>query len=437
MASATRTQSTRQQAFTQSGYAGLDFIKAAFCPLEFNALKFAKHPDYKHLRKDAALAALEVGDPLHYARQFPYTDIHGHRRTGTQVVTAYFGLASKDFDLFLGLYTYLKRLPELPTDGQSHLTVDFLARQLHLTATCQKDYLRIRSRIFRFSYVKYTNSSFWNRATGTHDIVNFGFFNLAALSRLTESRRPISFEWDPSFLRIAREGSFLTFDYDLYRTLSPTLRRFYLIANRDGWNQRDSSLFVADDFAIHQIGYTENRERSRDRLHKLRRLIAEAQAIGLIRPCPGWKGYFQTGNQGTMRGRVLLRWSRGPLLRTKHDRPARFTAEANENDALYAQVQEVRDEHDKQATPQTFLRLVGKYGRDKIQKQVAVILAQKEHHPGSFQKSELAALINRLQNDHPEPDWYRDLQKAERLSPFEEVSPNQTSMEMYQTFFRK
>ena len=66
-----------------------------------------------------------------------------------------------------------------------------------------------------------------------------------------------------------------------------------------------------------------------------------------------------------------------------------------------------------------------------------MILAQKEHQPGSFQRSEVAAFVNRLQNDHPEPDWFQDLRRAERLSPFEGSQPNQTSMEMYQTFFRE
>ncbi|MBI3465102.1 MAG: hypothetical protein HY000_18905 [Planctomycetes bacterium] len=116
----------------RSTYAGLNFIKTAFCPLEFNAIKLAKHPLYRRLRRDDALALLEVGASLHYPRQFTYTDLHGHRRIGTQIVTAPFGLAPVDFDLFLGLFTYLKKLPELPTDGQIHLTVDFLARQLRL-----------------------------------------------------------------------------------------------------------------------------------------------------------------------------------------------------------------------------------------------------------------------------------------------------------------
>src|SRR5205809_7098361 len=96
-----------------TAYAGLDFIKAAFCPLEFNAMPLKDHPDWSHLGRDNALAALEVSTPLVYARQFPYTNQHGHRRTGTQVVSATFGLAPTDFDMFLGLFTYLKRLPEL------------------------------------------------------------------------------------------------------------------------------------------------------------------------------------------------------------------------------------------------------------------------------------------------------------------------------------
>ena len=164
----------------QTAYAGLDFIKAAFCPLEFNAVPLRDHPRWAELRRDQGLAAIEISDPLHYPRQFPYTNPTGNRKTGTQIVTAPFGLAPKDFDLFLGIYTYLKRLPELPADGRSYLTVDFIARQLNLPADGQASYLRIRSRIFRFSYVKYTNSAFWNADAKSYDIVNFGFCNLAS-----------------------------------------------------------------------------------------------------------------------------------------------------------------------------------------------------------------------------------------------------------------
>ena len=427
---------THQEAHTTSAYAGLDFIKAAFCPLEFTATKLGKRPEFIQLRKDRALAVLEVGEPLNYPRQFPFTDPHGHRKTGTQIITAPFGLAPKDFDLFLGLYTYLRRLPELPADGRTHLTVDFIARTLGLPATCQKDYLRVRRRIFRFSFVKYTNSAFWNSETKTYDIVNFGFFNIASLSRVTESRRPVTFEWDPSFLQLIASGAYLAFDYHLYRTLSPTLRRFYLIANRDGWNQRDSSIFIAENFAMHQIGYSDGADLARDRMHKLRKLLVDAEHLGLIRPYAGWKGYFKTMTTGPYKNRTLLRWSRGPLLRKKEDRPASVSSGDLAADALFSQVKELRDEHGKHLDPRIYQRLITKFGRAKMQKHILVVLAQKEYQPGSFQRSEIAAFVDRLTNHHAEPDWYQDLRRAERLSPFEGSQPNQTSMEMYETFFR-
>ena len=431
--------SAREQRHNTSAYAGLDFIKAAFCPLEFTATKLKDHPSFAQLRKDKALATLEVGSQLHYPRQFPFTDTNGHRKTGTQIITAPFGLAPKDFDLFLGLYTYLRRLPELPADGRTHMTVDFLARQLGLPATCQKDYLRIRSRIFRFSFVKYTNSAFWNSETKSYDIVNFGFFNIAALSRVTESRRPISFEWDPSFLRLVQSSAYLAFDYHLYLSLSPTLRRLYLIANRDGWNHRDSSVFLADDFVVHQIGYDESSTaaRRRKRIYLLRKLLMQAEELGLIRPCIAWGSYFKTPTQGPYKDRLLLRWSRGSNLRAKEDRPTRVAEESLEGDELYAQVRELRDEHKKPMDPATYRRLLSTFGREKLQKQILVILAQREHRPKSFRRSEVASYIDRLQHDYAEPDWYQDLRRAERLSLFDGSQPNQLSLEMYDTFFRE
>ena len=96
---------------------------------------------------------------------------------------------------------------------------------------------------------------------------------------------------------------------------------------------------------------------------------------------------------------------------------------------------ELRDENGEPLRPPVYRKLVSQYGRERMQKHIAVVLAQKETHPGSFQKSEVAAYINRLQHDHPEPDWYQDLQRAERLSPFEKVQPNQLSMDLYGDLF--
>lgn len=430
------TLPSRQHRTPKMAYAGLDFIKAAFCPLEFNAMKLPEHPEFIHLKKDKALADLEVGENLNYPRQFPYTDIHGNRKSGTQIITAPFGLAPKDFDMFLGLYTFLKKQKELPTDGQMHLTVDFLARQLQLPATCQKDYLRIRSRLFRFSYVKYTNTALWNPKEKSYDIANFGFFNLAVLSRFTQSRRPITLQWDPTFLKLIGNSTFLSFDFELYRTLSPVLRRFYLIANRDGWNQLNSSVYPADAFAIHQIGYQDDPRLEKLRLQKLKKMFTEAEDLGLIRPSSSFKGYFQKATSGLHLGKYLLRWSRGPALRTKKTKETLTLASSLDVDALFAQCQELHDEEKQPMNALTFRRLVSEYGRDKMQKHIAIILAQKEHRPKSFSKSEVAAFVNRLQNDHPTPDWYVALQKEERLAGLDKVEANNLSKEIYNSLFR-
>jgi hypothetical protein len=140
---------------------------------------------------------------------------------------------------------------------------------------------------------------------------------------------------------------------------------------------------------------------------------------------------------GPRSGGLALRWSRGPMLRarTTADPDRRFTDQI-ENDALYAQVRELRDEDKKAISSETFRRLVARFGREAMQKHVAIVLAQKEHRPSSFQKSEVAAFIHRMQHNHPEPDWYQDLRRAERLARFDDVAPSQLSMDAYGTFFR-
>ncbi len=214
------------------------------------------------------------------------------------------------------------------------------------------------------------------------------------------------------------------------------MRRFYLIANRDGWNQHNSSIFVANDFMVHQIGYDVKPERKKLRLQQLKRLITQAEDIGMVRPFAPWNGYLDKLGTGARAGELALRWSRGPLLHAKGIAVVQRHFNGVEGDALYGQVRELPDEDRKPVTAETFRRLVTRFGRDVMQKHVTVVLAQKEHRVGSFQKSELAAFINRMQHNHPEPDWYQDLRRAERLARFDDVSPSQLSMDLFGTIFR-
>jgi hypothetical protein len=321
------------------------------------------------------------------------------------------------------------------------LTADFLGRRCGFPVSSQKDYRRIRSRIFRFSYVKYTSSAFWNPELQTYDIRNFDFYSLASLSRVTASRRPITFHFSSAFLEIAEQAKALRFDYDLYLSLSSPLRRFYLLANQMGWKNRDSAIFDADEFAVHQIGYQagdpgQSRAGRKLRRQKLRRLLAEAEDRDLVRPCPGWRGYLAEAARGPFKGRTVLRRSRGPRLLARDDNRRPSPMGTIENNALYDQIMQLRDDNGQPTTPIVYQAWLDKYGRDRLQKQIRIILAQKEHRPRSFSKSEVAAFVDHLNNDYAPPDWYADLCRQERLAGCDEKSPNQLSIDIYQTFFR-
>ncbi len=159
--------------------------------------------------------------------------------------------------------------------------------------------------------------------------------------------------------------------------------------------------------------------------------------MNMIRPYPPWKAYLHKLTTGPHAGRLAVRWARGSLLRKKSDRSTgQRSTDKIENDALYAQAKELRDEKGSPLSVPTYRGLVSKFGREKLQKHVNVLLAQKENRPASFRTSEVAALVNRLQHDHPEPDWYQDLKRAERLAPFDKITPSQLSLDAYGTFFR-
>jgi hypothetical protein len=104
-----------------------------------------------------------------------------------------------------------------------------------------------------------------------------------------------------------------------------------------------------------------------------------------------------------MRGKLLLRWSRGPAVRAK-GQPA--VALDLDSDPLFDQVRNFRDEQGQALTPIVYRRLLAEHGRQRLQKHAGVIIAQKRLKPGSFRRSEIAALVDRVKHDHPAPSWY-------------------------------
>ena len=77
-----------------------------------------------------------------------------------------------------------------------------------------------------------------------------------------------------------------------------------------------------------------------------------------------------------------------------------------EDDALYDQVKTLKDHVGLPLSPAAYRRLLKEHGRAHVQRHMHVIVAQKRHAPGSFRRSEVAAFVDRVKNDHPNPSWY-------------------------------
>ena len=70
-----------------------------------------------------------------------------------------------------------------------------------------------------------------------------------------------------------------------------------------------------------------------------------------------------------------------------------------------------------------------------MQKHVGVITAQKRLMPGTFRRSEVAALVDRVQHDHPFPSWYTpDLSRP--TIDFEKVQATPAVQALYDSLSR-
>ena len=102
-------------------------------------------------------------------------------------------------------------------------------------------------------------------------------------------------------------------------------------------------MYDADDFTVHQLGYArhadpaKDRNRRKRRLFELRQLLREFERRDLIRPYKPWGGYFSHQMSGALRGKLAVRWSRGPAVRAKSKSAAAMTFGV-QNDALYDQL---------------------------------------------------------------------------------------------------
>ena len=129
-------------------------------------------------------------------------------------------------------------------------------------------------------------SAVWNSTEKSFEsLSNFELFGIHSMPLLTESCQPVTLRLNPEFARLLKETPATAFDPKVYGALRGSAkRRFFLIANREGWIGRDSTIYDADAFTIHQLGYSrhtdpkKDRIRRKDRLHSLRALRLQISA---------------------------------------------------------------------------------------------------------------------------------------------------------------
>lgn len=427
-------------------YAPLAWIRSSLCPLDFRATRIAELPDFANtVQKMPAFGELQVGECLRYESLFPYVDSQKHRRHGCQLITAPFGLSPEDIDALFGIYTYVRALDRgegIPEDRNVTVTMNVLARIAGLSQTCSKDTRRNQSRIFRLSYVKLSNTASWNskRRCFQH-LSNMDLFSIKDMSLLMEPRAPLTLQLSADFVNLIRSSPAVAFDLAKARDLGGSVkRRFFFLVNREGWNQRDSMIYDADLFTVHQLGYSQHADRSKERnrrkrrLHELRQLLKECEDRDLIRPYKPWRGYFATPTRGSLTGKLALRWSRGPAVRAKRDAKASVSLNI-ESDPLFDQIRALKDEKGETLPVPAYRRLLAEHGRNQLQKHVGVVVAQKRIMPGSFHRSEIAALVNRVQSDHAFPSWYTPELNRARVD-FQTVDATAAVQSLYDSITR-
>ena len=430
---------------TDSPSVAFSFVRAALCPAHFTAGALKDRPEFAKMADphhgdhawSEALGSLSVGDHLIYPRQFPYRDRAGKRRVGTHLVTATFGLAPHDVDLLLAIGVHLRDLHaagELPDDNRHYWTADFLGRLSGQSVSNPQDYLAIRSRLFRLAYTTYLNTLRWNAESETNEPQQFPFLNIeGGLSKITESKRPLEIRINPTFLDLVTSGHWISEEeFAVYQALGRnyTLKRWLLAALLPDNRRAASAVYLPDEFACHQLGMADSDGNVRLRRQRLKKRAAEARDADLIRPIRGEQGMLRTANTGALRGETILQWQAGPVVRSfnRSFQPSRDRDLAV--DPLWSQVRAITDEHGRGVTAALYRHWLNQYGRALMQKHAPVVLAQMERRDPPLKKSAAAALVHYMQKDYEPPAWFLRERQQKRLARFDEVKPNQLSLEV-------
>ncbi|MEM7313051.1 MAG: hypothetical protein AAF497_07850, partial [Planctomycetota bacterium] len=417
------------------GYLPIELAQVALCPLSFTPIRLIDHILYKHpeqnrrlLQKDKALESLLVGEAIDVWRQYKYWDHNENRKVGHVHINAPFGMAPEDFDIIVGLYNHardLDRAGQFPDDSQLQFRLADIARICHMPYGGGKQGLYLRSRLFRLGFVSLHFTASKDVEEGIHVQRTFKFFTIKSLSRLNVPKQKITIQLDPSFLDLVRSKRVIQFDRTFYDSLTAKHKRHYLQCVRFGWLTRVSPPdLTANDYACNQIWFADHDEQKRrsggvveagnDRTHQrlgwLEELMTEAEKkYEYVQPTKkgGWKGEYLKRVAASGSGSVwYIRWANGIRIKSRRQRQSSSTLS---DDPLWQELRTVKDDQGKSLNPAGYRDWVDKYGGSHIRKHAEVIRWMIDNRM-PFKKSPLQALANRVHNNHPLPDGFRQRQ---------------------------
>jgi hypothetical protein len=313
------------------------------------------------------------------------------------------GLSASDEFYLWGLLALT--FAEVECDGEIHATPHFCLKRLGvIDEHCRggRHYQLFARALERLSAVRYQNDRFYDPVRGEHRKVSFGFFSYS-LPRDLKSNRAWRIAWDPIFFEFAKASSgHLRFDLGIYRELDPATRRLFLFLSKIFHRMEVSPHFDVRSLGVDVLGFC-SRLDANDLKRKIARSVRELQERDIVA-----KGdiLFQK-KAGT--GRYALRLGRG------HHFPNTVVGRTKMSTLDSSLCEPLRQIGLEDAAIKFVLR---KYSKSLVREWTDITLAKMERSPSEFTRSPAAYFVDSLKHAaagvRTPPDWWRDMQKAER-----------------------
>ena len=338
--------------------------------------------------------------------QYKYTDTAGRRRTAHVRVACPLGLSAQDESYLWGLLALTFSQPK--PNPEFHATPHYCLRQLGVidqhARRGGRQYRDFAAALERLSAVRYQNQAFYDPVRREHRRVSFGLFDYS-LPLARDSSRAWRIVWDTLlFELVSAVGGRLAFDLEMYRELDPASRRLFLLLTKMFRRRLRSPAFELRDLGVQVLGFASTLA-ARDLKVKVGRAIGRLAEQEIVASDDPRTAFGKKAN-----GSIVVRLNRGAYFN-----------KGRRNVAVAKMVESPLVEPlraigvDERAIP----RLLRRHATRLIQEWVDITLAAQERFGREFfRKSPAAFFVDNLQNaaagQRTPPDWWRELQRAER-----------------------